>query len=304
MPYKVLKTETDGKLVLERVLHFRRDSLTLDRSWCTGCELCSIICPREAITVKKEEETSESKIPTVDIDEEKCHYCGMCKTICPFGAIDLKIDGESQTPVTETESFPHLVREIEIDTSKCKLDCVDCEEACPLDLIKVTVKDSEGKKVEDVESVCEKDDCTVSIDLDKDHCPCCRLCELKCPDDAISVKKIFHGTIKINRDKCPEDCQLCVDACPITGTLYLSEDGKVYVDERSCVYCGVCRIVCPEEDALELNRTRIIHTPLRSGAWNKALEKLASTKDMSKELETKSLNKLKESVEKRLLWRA
>ena len=49
------------------------------------------------------------------------------------------------------------------------------------------------------------------------------------------------------------------------------------VKDSNCVYCGACKIVCPEEGALELNRTRIRHTEIRSGAWNKALEKLTST---------------------------
>jgi len=89
------------------------------------------------------------------------------------------------------------------------------------------------------------------------------------------------------------------------GTLYLSEeDKKVHVNELHCVYCGVCKIVCPVEEALELQRTSIRHTPIRSGAWNKALEKLTSTKEMTKELRAKGLTKARESVEKRLAWRS
>jgi hypothetical protein len=65
------------------------------------------------------------------------------------------------------------------------------------------------------------------------------------------------------------------------------------------VYCGVCKVVCPEKDALELDRTFIRHTPVQSGAWNKALETLASTKVMTKELRTKSTKRAKESVKKR-----
>ena len=73
----------------------------------------------------------------------------------------------------------------------------------------------------------------------------------------------------------------------------------MHVKELNCVYCGVCRIVCPEEGALELTRTHIRHTQVRSGAWNKALEKLASTKAMTKELQSKSGKRLQESVKSR-----
>jgi Fe-S-cluster-containing hydrogenase component 2 len=96
-----------------------------------------------------------------------------------------------------------------------------------------------------------------------------------------------------------------LDVCPITGTLYFSEeDKKVHVDETFCVYCGACKIVCPVDGALELKRTKITHTPVHSGAWNKALERLTSPVEMAKELKATSSRKLKESVEKRFEWEA
>jgi len=73
----------------------------------------------------------------------------------------------------------------------------------------------------------------------------------------------------------------------------------VHVNELNCVYCGVCSIVCPEEGALELTRMSVRHTQVHSGAWNKALEKLASTKAVTKELQTKSGKRLQESVKNR-----
>jgi len=67
-----------------------------------------------------------------------------------------------------------------------------------------------------------------------------------------------------------------------------------------CVYCGACKIVCPVGEALDFKRTRINHAPVRSGAWNKALERLTSPTDMAKELKTKRSLKARESVKKRL----
>ena len=309
MPMKLLKTETENELIVERVHHARRYSLTLDKSVCVGCEICKIICPKEAIEVKTFPKVAgdNAKRPIIDVNEQKCHYCGMCDVICPYGAITVRTNGEPVIPVVKTESFPQLLREIEVDATKCEVGCVECEEACPLSLIKVTVRTPEGEEVQDLESIesrSDRDKLTVTVDIKKELCPCCRLCELKCPDGAIRVRKIFHGAIKINREMCPEGCRDCLDVCPITGALYLSEDGKVYANELYCVYCGVCRLVCPVEGALELQRTSIRHTPVHSGAWNKALEKLASTKEMTKELRAKSLTKARESVDKRLAWRA
>ena len=172
-----------------------------------------------------------------------------------------------------------------------------------LKLIKVSVLTPEGEEVKDVESWPNKENLRVVLDLDDEHCPCCRLCEMRCPDDAIRVRKMFLGNLKINQEKCPEGCQDCLDVCPIETTLYLSENDKVNVNELTCIYCGVCKYVCPEEGALDLQRTYVHHTLVKSGAWNKALEKLASTKEMCKELKAKSLTKTRETVNKRLSWR-
>jgi 4Fe-4S ferredoxin len=302
---KLLKDETENELTVKMILHAKRYSLTLDKTRCTGCGICVEICPREAIELKKtpKADGEKAKPPTIDISEEKCHYCGMCDPICPFGALRVRINGEHMIPVINSESFPQLIRKIEVDTTKCGLDCVDCEEACPLNLIKVSVHAPDGEEVTDIESRPDKENLTVTVDIEKDFCPCCRLCEMKCPEGTIRVEKIFFGSLQINREKCPEGCQDCLDVCPIPGALYLSDDGKVYVNELYCVYCGVCKIVCPEEGALEFHRTYIRHTPVSSGAWNKALEKIASTQVVTKELRIKGSIKAQESVKKRFPWR-
>ena len=83
------------------------------------------------------------------------------------------------------------------------------------------------------------------------------------------------------------------------GVLIISNE-KVQANDSYCVYCGACKITCPEEGALELNRTRIRHTEVRSGAWNKALEKLASTSAVIKEMENSNAENLKKLILKRL----
>ena len=301
MPMKLVKIEDENELKVERILHSKRYSLTLDKDLCVGCEICSIICPREAIEVKAVPKANGEKArhPTIDVDEQKCQYCGICNTLCPFGALKVRVDGEHVVPVVETESFPQLIREIEVDATKCDLDCVKCEEICPLELIKVSVRTADGEEVLDVASKSNKENLSVHVDIKRDFCPCCRLCEMKCPKGVIRVRKMFQGVMKINQEKCPEGCQDCLDVCPITGALYLGDDGKVHVNELYCIYCGVCKLVCPEEGALELQRTYVHHTPVRSGAWNKALEKLTSTTEMTKELRAKGSTKARESVGKR-----
>ena len=47
---------------------------------CCGCTACYAICPRNAITMKEDEEGFEYPI----IDQEKCIRCYKCIQVCPF----------------------------------------------------------------------------------------------------------------------------------------------------------------------------------------------------------------------------
>ncbi|UCG35988.1 MAG: 4Fe-4S binding protein [Candidatus Bathyarchaeota archaeon] len=291
MPMRIRKSEAGNCLIIERTQHAKKYRLVIDRKLCVGCELCSLVCPREALETKRQlkQRGQKAACPTVDVEETKCDYCGICSAICPFGAAQVNIDGRDVEVVVEKESFPQLIHEISVDTEKCPPDCVECEKACPLEII--SVKSNPKTK-------------SVIVDAQEEKCPACHICEAKCPEDAIHIRNIFTGKLKINREKCPSSCQDCLDVCPIPNALYLSDkDGKIYVNEQFCTYCGACRIACPEEGALELSRATIYHTPVRSGAWNKALEKLTSTTEMTKELRGKGRKRTMEAVKRRMMER-
>jgi len=286
MVMKVLKSRTEDGLFVERVLYTKRYLLVLDEKRCVGCEICKIACPAEAIEIIKPARIEGEKLerPTITIDENKCRFCGICSAICPFGALTLRINDEEVIPVLEKESFPQVVHEITVDETRCPVDCNECEKACPFNLVKVSVEKPAGR---------------VRVDIEKEHCPGCRRCETKCPYGALDGWKIVSGSINIYSDRCPEGCRDCVDVCPIPGVLYVSDEGKVNVNDFCCIYCGVCKLVCPVEEALQLRRMSVRHKPVHSGAWNKALEKLTSTKDVAKELKAKLAVKTRESVRRR-----
>jgi len=305
MPLKTTKTDTAEALTLEWALHVKNYKLTIDKNLCVGCQICTLACPKEAIKLEKQPKIQgkKTKKAKIDVDLAKCNFCGICEILCPYGAIKVTVNGEHILSVVEKESFPQLIRDIQVDSSKCPISCVECEEACPLDLIKVTRLTADGKVVEKVPKRKRKG-LQIKVDVEKERCPCCRICEFKCPEGIMHARKFIQGKILIRPEKCPENCTDCLDVCPITGTLYFSdEDKKVHVNEMFCVYCGACKVVCPVLEALELKRTKIGHTPVRSGAWNKALEKLTSPIEVTKELKAKGSRKVMESVEKRLGWK-
>jgi len=303
MPMKELKIENENELTIERLLHAKHYALTLNKNRCVGCEICRVVCPREAIEVKKQPKQPGQKArrPVFAVNVQKCSYCGMCEPICPFNALQVSVNGEHVVPVVEKESFPQLIHEVEVDATKCGIDCVECEKTCPLNLIKVSLVTPDGEEIfrQEAESYPRKGDLKVQVDIDKERSPCCRLCEFKCPEGAIRVRKIFHGLLDINIEKCPEGCRDCLDVCAIPGALYLLDDGKVHPDETFCVFCGACKIACPVEGALVMERRSVNHTPIKSGAWNKAMEKLTSTKEYSKESQAKRALKVQQSIEKR-----
>jgi Fe-S-cluster-containing hydrogenase component 2 len=52
--------------------------IVVDEARCTGCGVCLISCPQEAITLKAER---------AEIEQELCTDCGVCLSACPEDAI-------------------------------------------------------------------------------------------------------------------------------------------------------------------------------------------------------------------------
>jgi len=278
---KRYKIEQNGKLDVGQVLYTKHFALTLDRNLCKGCELCKIVCPREAISLTPVKGADgKAAPPLVDIDENKCDFHGICAVACPFAAINITTNGINELPAVAKEAFPSLIRDINVDSKKCKTGCRKCEETCPLNII----------------SVSEAEDGTREVNIQKELCAGCQICWLECPEDAIEVTKFIEGSIGIDAGKCEDGCKQCLNACPVDA-IALDGDGKVYAKDINCVYCGACLQVCPNPGALRIERTAIRHTPINSGAWNKGLEKLTSRAGLTRELGAANTGKARKALE-------
>lgn len=304
MPLRTVKKDTADAQTLEWVLHVQNYKLTLDKNRCEGCQICSLACPKEAIQTQRQpkRQGEKAKKAKVDLDLKKCNFCGICDLACPYGAIKVTLNGKHLLNVVEKKSFPQLIRDVQVNPDKYLPVHGKNEKPCPLDLIKITMLTPDGKPKESFAiGEGEKPVPKARIDVDLEHCPCCGICEVNLPRGVMQVRKFLNGKININSDKCPENCTDCLDVCPITGTLYVSDaDKKVHVNEAFCIYCGACKVVCPVHEALEVKRISIRHMPVHSGAWNKALERLTSPVEMVRELKTTGSHKARESVRKRV----
>jgi len=285
-PGIVSKKEVKGNLILERRMLGTHQVLRLTRDRCIGCDICSEACPQEAVglTSPASEDGRLIKQRTADFDRHKCTFCGVCVVLCPSSAIEIETNGKKSIGVVESNIFPTLIREIEVDVGKCRIECNHiCQDSCPTKAIEVVLKGKEKAEAVEIEQV----------KVNAESCVFCGKCESTCPKGAIKVTRPFSGFVKLDATACPENCQICVDACP-TKIISHDIDGNLSVDERFCIYCSACQAACLEK-IIAVTRTGILHSDITSGAWITALEKLTSRVQMVKELSAKANSKTREA---------
>jgi ferredoxin len=124
----------------------------------------------------------------------------------------------------------------------------------------------------------------------------------------------WQGEVVLRRDKCVPGCLACADVCP-TRALHVDE-GELVLADYYCIKCGACMQVCPVKPATEeyeitlesqgvtktvphrrvtnaeelpvwVERWRIRHTPVESGAWVEAIRKMADDKAGAVEIDSK-----------------
>lgn len=122
--------------------------------------------------------------------------------------------------------------------------CGECSRACPVNAILVLGERAGVSAGTPYLDVNEHRPCTACHDT-----PCIPVC----PTGALLPIDIRHavlGTAVIDRDTClgwnEQTCTRCADACPVSAEAVLVvPDGRVFIDPRACIGCGLCRAACP-----------------------------------------------------------
>ena len=79
-----------------------RGKLDIDPAKCTGCQVCSIVCPASVITMvdlgTRKVGERELKVRRPLFDLASCIFCGECVDNCAFNALELSKQFEIATP--------------------------------------------------------------------------------------------------------------------------------------------------------------------------------------------------------------
>lgn len=274
---QVEKRETEELVELSLAMFVDRVSLRLDKQLCLKCNICSIVCPRQAVEIIAGETNLD-----ITIDPRRCVLCEICAHFCPVAAIDLSYNGNAKTILVDHHGLAPFFPKIEIHTDKCPQPCPEnlaaeihwcrrqrqlidaawdscpkhchiCLDTCPRQAI---TRDESGQQ----------------ILAQPDLCLRCTQCLQACPGDAIRVSPQFRGRVIIEEQKCPSDCQNCINLCPVQA---IGREGdRVWVKTSTCSLCGVCQNICDQE-AITLRREEVVAEPGDfSQAWENARVKL------------------------------
>ena len=279
----VSRKKTKGKFILERRTPQTSQILEINQEICNACEICEKICPQKAavrLFPPSSEKGKLSRKGVIEIDADKCNFCGECVVLCPLNALSIKTNGKARIPVVESNVFPILIKKAQVDIAKCVSSCnLECQKSCPTESIKIEMDHQEAEKLPKI----------IGVVIDEQKCIYCKSCEVACPTGSIAITKPIEGIALLNQELCPRGCSICQDICP-SKAIKPNEKGKPKIDDTLCVYCGACTTVCPEH-AITIQRTRILHSNVKSNSWIEALMKLTSQKASINELISKSTKK-------------
>jgi 4Fe-4S ferredoxin len=275
----VQKRESGSAIELSLRMYQERVELRLDKTACLKCEVCSLVCPRNAVAITPTNEGLD-----ITIDHRLCVLCEICAHFCPTGAVTLRVNGVAKTIFADHQGLAPFFPKIGMDKEKCPEPCPRDEEGqehwCRQQLKLVGGQLTEcPKHCHKCLAVCPRQAIVLDPEglhtlPEPDLCLRCTQCLAVCEQEALAVNPQFIGNLDIDDAKCPPDCLLCIEACPVKAIV--REGERVYRKTESCSYCGVCANIC-DYGAVTLTRSRVVATPgLYCHAWEEAVNRLLS----------------------------
>jgi formate hydrogenlyase subunit 6/NADH:ubiquinone oxidoreductase subunit I len=173
-----------SKAKIEKRIDMYRDHVefVVDNELCCDCDMCSLVCPVEAVEIKNGKKTIS----------DKCTKCGYCANFCPVGAISSKVNGKVNDLYAEKKMIPalpgtetvhgHNVRRFvsgtHAVTCDCPTGCELCVPACPINIITRFDGATEQKR----------------IHVWKEKCLQCGSCKNACPYGLIHIERnhVWH----------------------------------------------------------------------------------------------------------------
>lgn len=274
------KRETASRLELTLSLYVDQVSLVLDKARCLKCEICSTVCPRQAVRLF----AGDAELD-ISIDPRLCVMCEICAHFCPTGAVQLFYNGEPKRIMAEHRGLGPFYPAITLDAAKCPEPCPplsDGEEHwCRQErrLVPNTLADC-PKSCQVCLTACPRQVVKLSPDSSQvvpetELCLRCSQCLRVCRTQAIEIVPKFIGRVSIRDELCPADCNRCLELCPVQ--LITREGERVFLKTEVCSLCGVCRNICPE-GAIAIIREEIVAQPGDfSHAWETALARLTGS---------------------------
>jgi 4Fe-4S ferredoxin len=278
----IKKRETAARLELSLTMYVDQVSLVLDKQRCLKCEICSAVCPRQAVSL----------IPTdsgldITIDSRLCVMCEICSHFCPTGAVTLLYNDQPKQILAAHHGLSPFYPAITLDAAKCPEPCPPLPEGenhwCRTErrLVANTLADC-PKSCRVCLSACPRQVVKLAEDEsqvfpDPGLCLRCAQCLQVCRAQAIQIVPRFIGRVTINDQLCPAECTRCIDLCPVK--LIVREEERVYLKTDICSLCGVCRNICPEGAITVVREEIVAHPGEFSHAWEEAVARLTMSRE-------------------------
>jgi 4Fe-4S ferredoxin len=274
---QVIKRETKDFLHLSLTMFVDRVELLLNKQLCLKCDVCALVCPRGAVSVIPGEAALE-----ISIDPRLCLLCEVCAHFCPVGAVTLSYNGQPKAILAAHQGLAPFFPQVRMDQEKCVQPCREVpqgeEHWCRRELkLIANAPEACPKRCHKCLEACPRqairlDEAGAQTMPQPDLCLRCAQCLEVCEYGAIEVTPQFLGSLNIDDGKCPPDCQLCIDLCPVKAIV--REGPRVFLKTATCSYCGVCTNIC-DQGAITLIREEVVAQPGEfSLAWVHAVAKL------------------------------